>query len=81
MDLQAVASATALIESKLNKDLRLFLKKSIKGKMANETLAVCDTKIGALIKEKLGIKVSCYTDTQIYITIIPILLFYAVHSR
>ncbi|RYH30456.1 hypothetical protein EON65_05050 [archaeon] len=51
----AVVAATNLIESKLDKNLKKFLKKQFEGKDAEE-LAVADVKLGAVIKEKLDIK-------------------------
>jgi nucleolar protein 58 len=49
-----------MIESKLNKDLKTFLKKSIKGK---DKLAISDSKIGGIIKEKLDIQ--CVADESV----------------
>jgi nucleolar protein 58 len=51
----AVAAATALVESKLDKPLSKFLKKHIVKKGLTDKLAVCDAKVGGLIKKKLGI--------------------------
>ena len=48
----ALATAAALVDSKLSKGARKFLKKQVVDK---ETLAVADAKLGSLIKEKLGI--------------------------
>jgi nucleolar protein 58 len=48
---EALAAATALVDSKLSKGLKKFLKKHAEG----DTLAVLDAKLGSLIKEKLGI--------------------------
>eukprot|EP00882_Tetradesmus_deserticola_P018804 GHRQ01020192.1.p3 GENE.GHRQ01020192.1~~GHRQ01020192.1.p3 ORF type:complete len:108 (+),score=61.39 GHRQ01020192.1:405-728(+) len=48
---EALAAATALVESKLSKGLKKFLKKHAVG----DTLAVLDAKLGGLIKEKLEI--------------------------
>lgn len=48
---EALAAATALVDCKLSKELKKFLKKHAEG----ETLGVYDAKLGALIKEKLEI--------------------------
>ena len=48
----ALATAAALVDSKLSKGAKKFLKKQVVDK---ETLAVADAKLGNLIKEKLGI--------------------------
>eukprot|EP01039_Chlorochromonas_danica_P006789 gene6789-7500_t len=52
---EAVVAATSIIESKLDKSLKKFLKKQFGSKDADE-LAVADVKLGSLIKEKLDIK-------------------------
>lgn len=49
----ALASATAIVEGKPSKDLRKFLKKQVKD---NEEIAVCDSKLGAAIKDKTGLQ-------------------------
>eukprot|EP01027_Heterolobosea_sp_BB2_P015704 GEZU01022471.1.p2 GENE.GEZU01022471.1~~GEZU01022471.1.p2 ORF type:complete len:171 (-),score=57.59 GEZU01022471.1:33-545(-) len=59
----ALAAATALVESKLSKGLKSFLKSSIIKKGLDETLAVCDSKLGNVIKEKFGIP--CVYDNSI----------------
>ena len=41
----------SMVDSKIGKDLKKFLKKHAEG----ETLALADAKLGGLIKEKLGI--------------------------
>ena len=51
---EALAAATALVDSKLDKGLKKFLKKHA-GDGAGETLAVLDAKLGGIIKEKLDI--------------------------
>lgn len=56
----ALASATALVEGKASKDLRKFLKKHAAGEA--DKLAVGDAKLGASIREKLG--VTCVADTS-----------------
>eukprot|EP00877_Chromochloris_zofingiensis_P001898 jgi/Chrzof1/11709/Cz06g06120.t1 len=48
---EALAAATALVDSKLSKGLKKFLKKNAVG----DTLALMDSKLGSIIKEKLGI--------------------------
>ncbi|KAL2643099.1 hypothetical protein R1flu_010686 [Riccia fluitans] len=48
---EALGAATALVESKLSKGLRKFLKANCEG----ETLALADSKLGNIIKEKLAI--------------------------
>ncbi|DBA95235.1 TPA: Nucleolar protein 58 [Trebouxia sp. C0006] len=48
---EALAAAAALVDSKLSKGLKKFLKKNAEG----DTLAVLDSKLGSIIKEKLGI--------------------------
>ena len=47
----ALAAATALVDSKMSKSLKKFLKKHADG----DSLGVVDAKLGAVIKEKLGI--------------------------
>ena len=49
---EALAAATALVDSKLSKGLKKFLKKNA----VDEELAVLDAKLGGIIKEKLGIQ-------------------------
>ncbi len=53
-----MAAATDVIESNLGKDLKKFLKKSLKDQDLQDKLAVADTKLGALIKEKLGLDIA-----------------------
>jgi nucleolar protein 58 len=48
---EALEAAASLVDSKLTKGLRKFLKKHAEG----ETVAVVDAKLGNAIKEKLGI--------------------------
>ena len=45
-------AAAAMVESKVGKSLKTFLKKHVK----DETLAIADSKLGVAIKEKLGIE-------------------------
>ena len=56
-------SATALVEGKLSAGMKKFLKKSMVSKDAQDTLAVCDAKLGGAIKEKLSIQ--CVWDDSI----------------
>jgi nucleolar protein 58 len=53
---EAVVAATSIIESTLDKSLKKFLKKTIVSKSIEDELAVADTKLGGLIKEKLGLQ-------------------------
>ena len=53
---EAVAAATGLVESKLSKGLKSFLKKNVKG----DSLAIADSKMGQAIKDKLNIQ--CIND-------------------
>jgi nucleolar protein 58 len=48
---EALEAAASLVDSKLSKGLKKFLKKHAEG----ETLGVVDAKLGSIIKEKLGI--------------------------
>jgi len=60
---EAVACATALIENKLDKGLQKFLKKNISNKKLTDELAVYDSKVGGIIKDKLGIK--CLANSKV----------------
>ncbi|EFJ52329.1 hypothetical protein VOLCADRAFT_102990 [Volvox carteri f. nagariensis] len=51
---EALAAATALVDSKLGKGLKKFLKKNVN---EDETLAVLDKKLGGIVQEKLGLNV------------------------
>ncbi|CEM31654.1 unnamed protein product [Vitrella brassicaformis CCMP3155] len=53
----ALAAATALVESKLDKGLRKFLKKNINDQQLTDKLAVADKTLGGLIQKKLEIDV------------------------
>eukprot|EP00040_Diaphanoeca_grandis_P004311 m.28080 g.28080 ORF g.28080 m.28080 type:complete len:499 (-) comp15859_c0_seq1:172-1668(-) len=53
---EALASATALVEGKMEKKLKKFLKSSIVDKDIQDELAVADAKVGKVIQEKLGVK-------------------------
>jgi|TARA_B110000003_G_scaffold164156_1_gene164108 nucleolar protein 58 len=56
---EALAAAATLVDSKVGKNLKKFLSKHAEG----ETLAVADSKLGAAIKEKLGI--NCVADSGV----------------
>jgi len=61
---EGLEACTALVESKLPRSLRHFLKKAVVKKgLENETLAVYDAKVGGLIKAKLGIE--CTSGQQV----------------
>jgi nucleolar protein 58 len=53
---EAVAAASGIVESKLSKGLKKFLKKNVSG----DSLAIADAKMGQAIKEKLNIQ--CVND-------------------
>merc|ERR1712166_1666261 len=55
----ALAAATAMVEGKLDKNLKKFLKKNIVDKELNEELIVSDSKLAGLVKEKLDIQCLC----------------------
>jgi len=57
---EALTAVTSLMNSKLSKNLKSFLKKNIVGKQIKEQLAISDSKLGGVIKEKLGIE--CVAD-------------------
>ena len=61
---EAVVAATSIIDSTLDKSLKKFLKKSIISKEITDELAVCDIKLGGLVKENLGIKCVCNEITS-----------------
>merc|ERR1711934_462495 len=56
----ALVAATAMIEGKLDKSLKKFLKKNIVDKDIQETLVVSDAKVGGIIKDKLGIQCDAF---------------------
>lgn len=60
---EAVVAATSLIENKLDKNLKKFLKKNIISKAVEDQLAVADTKLGGLLKEEMDIK--CVNDDKV----------------
>jgi nucleolar protein 58 len=53
---EAVVAATNLIENKLDKNLKKFLKKNVISKSVQDELAVADTKLGGLLKEEMEIQ-------------------------
>jgi nucleolar protein 58 len=53
---EAVVAATNLIENKLDKNLKKFLKKNIISKSISDELAVADTKLGGLLKDEMQIQ-------------------------
>merc|ERR1712054_376308 len=59
----ALVAATAMVEGKLDKSLKKFLKKNIVDKELNDDLIVSDAKVGGLVKEKLNIGVQCDSST------------------
>ncbi|XP_067144159.1 nucleolar protein 58 isoform X2 [Centruroides vittatus] len=58
----AAAAVSALIEGKMSKQLKKMLKKVVV-KEAQEQLAVADTKLGGIIKDKLHI--NCVSNTNV----------------
>mmetsp|Transcript_7474 Transcript_7474/g.10490 ORF Transcript_7474/g.10490 Transcript_7474/m.10490 type:complete len:512 (+) Transcript_7474:67-1602(+) len=59
----AVAAASDIVDGKLSKSLKKFLTKNIVKKSLNDKLAVCDSKLGSSIREKLDIK--CLNDNGV----------------
>eukprot|EP00921_Rhytidocystis_pertsovi_P015713 GHVQ01024947.1.p1 GENE.GHVQ01024947.1~~GHVQ01024947.1.p1 ORF type:complete len:431 (+),score=45.90 GHVQ01024947.1:132-1424(+) len=59
-----MAEATAMIESKLGKGLKKFLKKNIVKQEVDKQLAVCDKALGGIIKSSLGIDVVYNANTN-----------------
>lgn len=60
---EALVAATAVVDGKLGKGLKKFLKKSIVSKELKDKLAVADAKLGNLISSKLEVK--CVNDTAV----------------
>ena len=56
---EALAAASAMIEGKLGKGLKKFLKKELVSKEVKDNLAVADSKLGGILNEKLDIKCVC----------------------
>mmetsp|Transcript_9186 Transcript_9186/g.15751 ORF Transcript_9186/g.15751 Transcript_9186/m.15751 type:complete len:546 (+) Transcript_9186:397-2034(+) len=59
----AVGAATGLIEGKMSKGLKKFLNKTIVKKELTDKLAVADSKLGGVIKDKLSIQ--CANDSKV----------------
>jgi len=60
---EALAAATAIVESKLSKTMKKFLKKNIVKKELTDELAVADAKLGGIIKDKL--EIACVADQRV----------------
>jgi nucleolar protein 58 len=60
---EALAAASAIVESKMSKTMKKFLKKHIIKQELTDELAVADSKLGGVIKDKLDI--SCIADTRV----------------
>jgi len=60
---EALSAATALVEGKLSKNLKKFLRDSVVSKKLKDTLMVAESKLGAEIKDKLGIQ--CLHSTAV----------------
>jgi len=60
---EAVAASSAIVEGKLSKELKKFLKTSVKGKDLKDKLGVVDPKVAGLIHDKLSIK--CANDDRV----------------
>ncbi|CRG99639.1 nucleolar protein 5, putative [Plasmodium relictum] len=60
----AFDETNSLMESKLGKGLKKFLKKNIVKSNLNESLALCDKALGGLIKKKYNINVTYTNSTQ-----------------
>ncbi|VUZ95214.1 nucleolar protein 5, putative [Plasmodium vivax] len=61
---KAFDETNKLMESRLGKGLKKFLKKNIVKPKLNETLALCDKTLGGLIKKKYNINVTYTNSTQ-----------------
>lgn len=60
---EAVAAATDMVDGKVGKALKKFLKKNILDAGLKDKLAVSDKALGGLIKEKMGIQ--CVHDAAV----------------
>jgi len=60
---EALAAASAIVESKMSKTMKKFLKKHIIKQELTDELAVADAKLGGVIKDKLDI--SCIADNRV----------------
>jgi len=61
---EALSEASALIESKIGKGLKKFIKKNILKENLTDQLAVCDKLLGAAIKQKFDIPIVLNPNTQ-----------------
>jgi len=59
----ALEETASMVSSKMSKSLKKFLQKNVVDKGIKDQLAVSDSKLGSLIKEKLGIK--CQADEMV----------------
>jgi nucleolar protein 58 len=53
---EAVVAATSMVDGSIDKGLKAFLKKQVLKKDNNEELAVADTKLGGLLRDKMDIQ-------------------------
>jgi nucleolar protein 58 len=60
---EAVAAATDMVDGKVGKSLKKFLKKNVVDSGLKDKLAVSDKALGGIIKEKLGIQ--CIHDASV----------------
>lgn len=60
---EAVAAATDMVDGKMGKTLKKFLKKNVVDAGLKDKLAVSDKALGSLIKDKLSI--SCVNDSAV----------------
>jgi nucleolar protein 58 len=60
---EALKATTALMKGKMSKSLKSFLTKQVVDKGLKDSLAVADSKLGGVIKEKLGIP--CIHDNSV----------------
>ncbi len=60
---EALAATSSLIESKMGKTLKSFLKTNMVKKEVTEELGVADAKLGGIIKDKLGL--ACVADSRV----------------
>ena len=59
----ALSAATAICDGKLDRGLKAFLTSSLGAKAEKVTLGVADSKLGSLIKDKLGVQ--CVYDASV----------------
>eukprot|EP00640_Fibrocapsa_japonica_P001963 CAMPEP_0113939314 /NCGR_PEP_ID=MMETSP1339-20121228/5646_1 /TAXON_ID=94617 /ORGANISM="Fibrocapsa japonica" /LENGTH=536 /DNA_ID=CAMNT_0000942783 /DNA_START=145 /DNA_END=1755 /DNA_ORIENTATION=- /assembly_acc=CAM_ASM_000762 len=60
---EAVAAAAGVVEGKLSKGLKKFLSKAVVKKGVQDQMAVIDSKLGGLVKDKLDIQ--CVNDSKV----------------